>query len=254
MNRWETAPVIAPPCVWSLQVLDEVDSTNTYAARLPAWSAVRAVTQSGGRGRTRDRRWVSDRGGMWLSAVVPCPGSRTTWEILPLAAGWAVIAALREIGVNSARLRWPNDVMVGRAKLAGLLVERFTNDTAVVGIGLNIANQPERDDAALAGATVRLADLVPDCGPVEDVTASILAAIGHVHSVIMQRGFSAIADELNESWRDPRRVEVTFTGNPTPVRGRFVGIDAHGRLRLLADDEISGTYDATQISLLRELE
>ena len=69
---------------WLLEVLPEIDTTNRVAAKLPAWHAVRADTQTAGRGRT-GRVWTSDVGGLWLSAVVPCPGPRERWALLPLA-------------------------------------------------------------------------------------------------------------------------------------------------------------------------
>ncbi len=238
---------------WTLRVLEETDSTNTHAARLPAWTAVRANTQTGGRGRTRDRRWVSDRGGLWLSAVVPCPGPRSTWEILPLVAGSAVVSALRDLGVTGSRLRWPNDVMVGGRKLAGLLVERFTDETAVVGIGLNVFNSPEAADPALAGATVRLSDLV--CGDLtlDDVAARVLATLHKQHRLVLERGFEPIAAELNRAWAtEPRRVAVTFAGQAQPVEGRFEGVDERGRLKL-STPAGRGVFDATQVALLREL-
>src|SRR5690606_14502638 len=80
---------------WTLHTTHEIGSTNSAAAKLPAWHAVRDDLQTDGRGRT-GRRWVSDEGGLWLSAVVPCPGQRSRWAILPLAAGWAIIGALRD--------------------------------------------------------------------------------------------------------------------------------------------------------------
>jgi len=237
-----------------LHVLDTVDSTNSHAVSLSAWSAVRATIQTGGRGRTRDRHWVSDDGGLWLSAVLPCPGSRSRWEILPLAAGWAVVRGLREFGVTAARLRWPNDIMVGRAKLAGLLVERFRNDTAVVGVGLNVFNHPEQADPALAGLTARLADLVPGSYTVDDVAPVLLRSLRHMHAILLDAGFQVIADDLNVAWAQPRRVELTLNGRAQHFEGVFQGIDQKGRLRIATAGDGLCAYDAAQVALLRELE
>lgn len=238
---------------WRLEVFDHVPSTNSCASQLPAWSAVRAVTQSAGRGRAA-RHWVSDEGGLWLSAVVPCPGSRKKWEILPLAAGWAILGALRELGVSEPRLRWPNDILVGRGKLAGLLVERFTNDTAVIGVGLNLSNRPEWVDPSLAGLTARLDDLVDGAYTVEDVTESLLRAFRGMHTHLIERGFYGIADDLNRAWKRPRRVEITLNGGAAAFHGFFQGIDPYGRLCLVTENEGLRLYDANQVALLRELE
>ncbi|EIQ02028.1 birA, biotin-(acetyl-CoA-carboxylase) ligase [Opitutaceae bacterium TAV1] len=246
---------------WTLHTADRIPSTNPVAGkRLPAWHALRALVQTAAYGRT-GRVWTSDPGGLWLSANLPCPGERARWAILPLAAGWAVTGALRELGLRTAglRLRWPNDIMIGPRKLAGLLVERFTPDTATIGIGLNLTNSPERIDAALTGATARLCDHLPDaaCDP-DVVLRRILAAIRRAHAMIAdpEQGFAPIAADLNAAWSDaPSHVAITLTaalGGATR-EGRFHGIDADGRLRLAFDDDpVCHFYDATQIELLRE--
>jgi BirA family biotin operon repressor/biotin-[acetyl-CoA-carboxylase] ligase len=236
-----------------LRVAHEVGSTNSACQNLPPWSALRAVIQTGGRGRT-GRHWVSDEGGLWLSAVVPCPGLREKWAILPLAIGWAVIEALREMGVAGLRLRWPNDLMIGRRKLAGLLVERYNATDAVVGIGVNVFNQPESADAKLAGATVRLAEVAPGSYTLDDLAHVILRAVGHAHALIEAGEFATIAAALNAHWADPRLVAVTLTGRAETFTGHFHGIDDTGRLRLRTDRHGTRCYDAAQIDLLRELD
>ena len=239
---------------WMLDVVPSTPSTNALAARLPAWHAVRADTQTAGRGRT-GRHWVSDRGGLWISAVLPCPGPRETWELLPLAAGWALIAALAELGVTDLRLRWPNDILRGPRKLAGLLVERHTADTAVVGIGLNVFNHPEAAASELTGHTTRLADLAPVGNrSLDDLAGFVLRALAIAHGALAIGDFTRIADELNLSWQEPRRVALTLADLPQPVCGTFLGINAHGHLRLRHTDGTLHTYDAYRVALLRELE
>jgi len=237
---------------WTVHTVGEIGSTNSAAAQLPAWSALRATTQTAGRGRT-GRPWISDQGGLWLSAVLPCPGERQQWSILPLAAGWAVVATLREIGVPRLHLRWPNDVMAGRGKLAGLLVERYRPDTAVLGIGLNVCNHPELADPVLAGITARLADLVPGDHPLDDLTDLILGSIERAHGHIQSGNFSVIADELNARWARPLPVAVTLRGEVSAFTDRFLGVDSLGRIRLARGMGGRKVYEATEIALLREL-
>jgi BirA family transcriptional regulator, biotin operon repressor / biotin---[acetyl-CoA-carboxylase] ligase len=246
----------SPPCLsegWVIHALRETRSTNNAASRLPSWHAVRAQVQTEGRGRT-GRHWVSDEGGLWLSAVVPCPGARAKWSILPLAAGWAFIAALQDFGAPDLRLRWPNDIMTGPRKLAGLLVERYTDDTAVVGVGVNVFNAPDAAEPALAGQTARLADLVPGGYTLEDVMRLLLRSLGRAHTLIRQDGFGAIADELNRRWGKPRLVAVTLSGRAATFTGLFHGIDQGGRLLLATERDGLRAYDPTQVALLRELE
>ena len=238
---------------WTVHVANEIDSTNSAAARLPAWHAVRARLQTDGRGRA-GRCWVSDEGGLWLSAVVPCPGQRSRWSILPLAAGWAIIEALHDLGAHDLRLRWPNDIMHGRRKLAGLLVERYAADTAVIGIGLNVFNNPAAEDPALDGLTTRLSDLAPGDFALDDISRVILRSIARTHAAIHREGFRNIADQLNRHWSEPRLVSITLTGSGQTHTGLFHGIDDHGRLRITTDRCGNSTYDAAQVYLFRELE
>ena len=238
---------------WTVHVASEIGSTNSAARHLGAWHAIRARVQTDGRGRT-GRAWTSDEGGLWLSAVVPCPGGRTKWAILPLAIGWAVVGALREFGVRDLRLRWPNDIMIGKRKLAGLLVERFNADNAVIGLGLNVFNFPEEAEPALRGVTARLADLVPGGYSVNDIGQLVLRAIGHAHTTVSHDGFRRIADELNLHWSEPRLVSVTLTGRAHTFTALFTGIDDAGRVRLRTERHGVASYDASQVALLRELE
>jgi BirA family biotin operon repressor/biotin-[acetyl-CoA-carboxylase] ligase len=253
MHATSTAERTAPAPGWLLDVVGAVPSTNPLAGRLPAWHAVRAETQTAGRGRT-GRHWVSDAGGLWLSAVLPCPGPRARWSILPLAAGHAVLTALAELGVSDLRLRWPNDLMAGRRKLAGLLVERFTATTAVVGLGLNIFNDPASADPSLTTPTARLADLVAGDFTVDGVAGHILRALARTHTALLTEGFGPIAAALNRTWSEPRPVAVTLNGDRPSFTGRFQGIDDAGRLRLANDCGGVCCYDASDVALLRELD
>ena len=247
----ETASVHAEG--WFVHTANEIGSTNSAAARLPAWHAVRARVQTDGRGRS-NRAWTSDEGGLWLSAVLPCPGGRAKWSILPLAAGWAIIAALKELGARDLRLRWPNDIMVGHRKLAGLLVERFNASTAVVGLGLNVFNFPESAEPALKNTTARLADLVPGGYTLEDLTRLVLRSIGRAQAIIRDDRFRLIADELNLDWSEPRLVSVTLAARGDTFAALFHGVDEFGRVRLTTERFGRRTYDASQVALLRELE
>ena len=253
MNADHTLTTAANPPSWMLDVLDEVHSTNPLAGRLPAWHALRARTQTAGCGRT-GRHWVSDEGGLWLSAVLPCPGPRARWSILPLAAGHAVITALSELGASGLRLRWPNDIMSGHRKLAGLLVERFTDDTAVVGLGLNIFNHPETASPTLDTPTARLADLAPGDYTIDNIAGHILHSLARTHAGLLAHGFGPVADALNRAWAEPRLVAITLNDGSPPFTCHFQGIDDQGRLRLVTSSGGIRLYDATEVALLREIE
>lgn len=127
-------------------VLDEVGSTNAALAAQARAGATRAVLttefQSAGRGRL-DRVWTAPpRSGLAVSVLLSPPVAARRWSWLPLVTGLAVVdaLALADLPVTAdVELKWPNDVLVGGAKVAGILAERIDDRRVVVGLGVNVA-------------------------------------------------------------------------------------------------------------------
>ena len=133
--------VVRPGGMWtSVAVKDVTGSTNADLAsgEHPVGSVLVAESQTAGRGRL-DRRWVSPpRAALMFSVLVrpAVPASNAGW--LPLLAGVAVAAAIDDVVGLNARLKWPNDVLIGDRKLAGILAEQAACGV-IVGIGLNVS-------------------------------------------------------------------------------------------------------------------
>jgi len=235
---------------WTLHEHAEVTSTNLIAANLPAWHAVRADRQTAGRGRFQ-RSWISDAGGLWLSAVVPVETNSPAWRMLPLAAGLAVCEALHTTGVCQLRLRWPNDILVGDRKLAGLLIDQFRPGQAVVGVGINVHNQPEFRDGSLTGHVARLADLIPVAPSLADLAQHVLASLHSVWLEVQHAEPESIRARINALWDFPRRVELDLEG--AQVSGDFAGVDAQGRLQLTGNDGAVKFFEPQHVKLLRDL-
>jgi len=181
---------------WIVHWLASVGSTNDAAAPMPAWCAVRADRQIGGRGR-HQRVWVSDAGGLWLSAVVPTGPSEQGWAALPLAAGLAVCETLQSIGAVPLRLRWPNDIMTGSRKLGGLLVDVYRPGHAVVGVGINVCNRPDAAEPGLSGTVARLEELLSSVPTLGALTDLLLARLRAVVEEMQTNGFSVVVARLN---------------------------------------------------------
>ena len=109
---------------WTVKEVEECESTFNIARKLQPWTVVSAKKQTRGRGRF-NRAWFGNEGGLWVTYNLPLdPSVNRHWGVLPLVAGAAVIEALKNYNIKNLRLRWPNDVLAGRSKLAGILVER----------------------------------------------------------------------------------------------------------------------------------
>src|SRR5215475_11057340 len=144
---------------YRLVAFDEAGSTNTEAMararageRGPVWFVT--TLQTAGRGR-RNRPWVAPRGNLASSILEVMQVAPPVAATLGFAAGLALEAALRRLGVEAAlrspdalnfSLKWPNDVLAGSHKLAGILLEaEAVGDSlaVVVGIGTNVVAAPE---------------------------------------------------------------------------------------------------------------
>lgn len=122
----------------------EVDSTNNEAKRKsnsPDGSVFIAEIQNGGKGR-RGRQWISEAGdGIWMSILLKPDISLEDVSKITLAAGMAVVRALKKLGLD-AGIKWPNDVVIGGKKVCGILTELAAEmdgiNYIVVGIGINV--------------------------------------------------------------------------------------------------------------------
>lgn len=234
---------------WTIHECATADSTNNHARQLPPWNAVRADVQTSGRGR-HGRKWESGAGGLWMSAVLPLTPPDRHWQAFPLVAGLAVASMLHGLGLRDARLRWPNDVLIGPRKICGILMERFTNDRVVVGLGLNVTNQPASDDPALASVATSLAQELPSHPPAGDIFEELLIALRALHGRMADEGFSSLVDEINGHWGGAREVEISLPNEV--IRGRFLGIDSRGDL-LVTTEGRTLAFSAPHVNLLREI-
>ncbi len=199
-----------------------------------------ALKQDNGRGR-HGREWQSLDGNFTGSTLVVLGPGDPAAPALALAAGLALIETVEHIvpGAELA-LKWPNDVMLGGAKLAGILLER-SGDRVVAGFGVNLAAAPAIEGRA---------------------TASLQGVIGaEAFAVIIAERFA----RLLAAWRsaDPAAFALAWLARAHPVgtslsvhsshderiAGRFDGIDPDGALRLRLDGGRIETIRAGDVSL-----
>jgi BirA family biotin operon repressor/biotin-[acetyl-CoA-carboxylase] ligase len=149
--------VLTPGGLWSgLDVVAQTGSTNEdLLAAARAGTAEGAVlvaeTQTHGRGR-QGRSWISPPGAALTFSVLlrpVMPPAERGW--LPLLTGVALTRALQAATGVDVALKWPNDLLAGGAKLAGILAEQ-AGDAIVVGVGINVGAAPDELPAAPAGA------------------------------------------------------------------------------------------------------
>lgn len=245
-----SAALTGPGRLWrDVTVRAETGSTNSdllAAARdgAPEGTVLAAEVQTAGRGRL-DRRWICPpRAALSFSVLLRpdgVPAVARGW--IPLLAGVAVAAGLRAQAGLDARLKWPNDVLVGGAKIAGILAEQ-AGDAIVLGIGINVTTR--RDELPVPHATsVVLAGAAPDreqllvavLGELETWYRRWVAAVAAGPPVLDRtvRGgpggdpAGLRAEYLRLSATVGQQVRVSMPGGKL-VTGRAGDVDATGRL------------------------
>jgi BirA family biotin operon repressor/biotin-[acetyl-CoA-carboxylase] ligase len=228
---------LSPSDCWPVLVYDSIDSTNAEALRAierlqPAPFLVLAERQTAGRGR-RGRAWVSPFAeNVYYSLVLRIEGGMRQLEGLSLVVGLAVMQALRKLGVSRAGLKWPNDVLVDRKKIAGILLE-LVGDPAdvchvVLGIGINV-NMQVADEVDQHWTSMRL-----ESGRVFDrnhLVAEIGAMLRQYLELHQAHGFSAVHDEWEQNHLWQGRT-VSLIAGVNQIDGEVLGIDSQGALRL----------------------
>ena len=212
---------------------DEVTgSTNSTALELaeagtPEWTLVAAGHQTQGRGRL-GRTWVDQPGAALIFSFVLRPARLDPQHagLIALLTGWAMATAIGEVAGVEVRCKWPNDLLLGDAKVGGILVESAVSDARirhmVVGLGVNLARPDEVLDAA-------------GIGPVEE--AGLLAAF----LVRFREGYERLPEGVVERWSAVsatlgRTVEVRRLFGE-PIVGTAVGVDDRGALVVQTQDD-----------------
>jgi BirA family transcriptional regulator, biotin operon repressor / biotin---[acetyl-CoA-carboxylase] ligase len=254
--------VVRPGGLWrTVEVTDVTGSTNADLlvradAGEPEGAVLAAEEQRAGRGRL-GRTWTSPpRAALTFSVLLrpaTVPRARLGW--LPLLAGVAVAAAVRAVAAVDAQLKWPNDVLVGPAKLAGILAEA-SGDAVVIGIGVNVSTEPAElpppGPGALPATSLRIEQAATDR---TRLLAGILAGLEARY-----RAWSAVLGDPERSGVRAeytslcatigRRVRVELPGGRL-VDGLAAGLDADGRLLVSVPSEADLPVAAGDIVHLR---
>lgn len=220
------------------EALSDTSSTNTEClARARAGDRgllwVTADRQTGGRGR-RGRPWVSERGNLYASLLLIDPAPMERLASLPLAIAVAVHQAVRSVlppGAEPVEVKWPNDILIGRKKTCGILVEgeRLADGrhAVVIGIGINVSVMP---DNPIYPVTC-LRDQGSAASP-EELFAHLFASMAEVLD-IWNEG-QGIA-EVTARWRAVAcgiGEKITVNLPDRSISGYFAGIDDNGLLML----------------------
>lgn len=225
---------------FTLEICPSVDSTNTRLLERAAQNAdtatvVAAEWQSGGRGRL-GRSWHTALGGsLAFSLLWRFARGAGALSGLSLATGVAVARALEGLGAEGIELKWPNDVLRGGHKLAGILIElqgdALGPTAAVIGIGVNLRLSPA--DHARIGQAVT--DLESACGTAPDrnlALARLLMELHRVFDVFGEKGFAPLRAEWQRRHAHQDRRVTLMLPRSESISGQARGVAEDGALLL----------------------
>lgn len=233
-----------------IRTVAETGSTNADLLLMAADGApeglwLRAERQTAGRGR-QGRTWVSPSGNLYASTLVRLrlgdPGAATLALVAAVALEEVVRAHLRDPA--GLVLKWPNDLLLGGAKLSGVLLER-SGDAVVVGIGVNLAHFPEglnRPVTSLAGAGVEVA---PD-----DFLATLADGFARWLARWRGEGLTPIRERWTARAHPAGTALTALLPDGIAVEGGFDRLDSDGALILRLADGGKRVIHAADVFLI----
>lgn len=245
-----------------LVICDEVDSTQDELRRLLAQGqasnnqaalAVMARTQTAGRGRL-GRSWVSLPGSLYLSIALALPEYSVEVASLSLIVGLAVYEVLEDLTGSQQviKLKWPNDLVCPKGKLAGILVELNQTEQkpqhVIIGLGVN-TQRPQ------SGASERAAYL----SDLSDITLGLEQLAELVIKSIMDYAHAWQAAEYSfAGFRDEYNARLSLSGQEVGVRNRLgqilaegvvAGVDESGLLLIQSGDGSLAKVSSGEVTL-----
>ena len=227
---------------------DTLDSTQNFAIRLARkphenGSIVIARTQTSGRGRL-NRKWISPKGGIWLSVVLRPDFDISHVSLFSLAVSLALTIAIEKKFKIKPQLKWPNDVTINNRKVAGILIDASieTNkiDYLVAGVGINFRVDPEQITRKIKKTSQHgVSTLVKKnqmSDPI-DFIQEFLFQLEIIHKKMMSEKISEITREWTKRSSTLGK-NVTVSTPTSTIKGKAISIDENGALLLSVKKKI----------------
>lgn len=244
----------------AVDVVSSTGSTNAdlaAATGAPDRTVLLAEQQTSGRGR-RAREWLSPpAAGLYLSVLLrPTGVPSSQLGTLAMVAGLALLRTARDVAGVPASLKWPNDLMVGPAKVAGVLSEVAPGGAVVVGIGLNVGPLGLDVPSGPGGlAATSLAEAGASVTDRTELAVALLRRFAELESTWRQASGDLVSSGLLAAYVDGcatlgTRVRVEMPGDGM-LTGVATDLDAAGELRVTADDGAEVSVSAGDVVHLR---
>lgn len=220
---------------------DTTDSTQNQALKMAGdptndGAVIIASKQTGGRGRS-GRKWISPKGGIWLSVILQPKFDISIATLFPIASALALSIALEKTFSIKPELKWPNDVTIKERKTAGILVEASLEsnkiESLVLGVGINFNVNVKQIEKSLKGTpnfygVFSLNDQKKNIKPIS-LVQSFLVELERVYELLNARQTRTIIDEWTlRSSTIGKEVEINTAEGK--IKGKAIKIDDEGAL------------------------
>ena len=239
----------------NLIVLDSVNSTNDYLKKLgnegcENGTVVAAREQTKGKGRL-GRTWQSKKDdGIAFSVLLrPNVAPSEVSAITPLA-GLAVCKAIREYTKLDCVIKWPNDIIIGRKKLVGILTEMSAEFDAVeyviTGIGINVDHTSFPEEIAFKATSLLL-----ETGRHIDKNEFLACVLEHLENEFVKNNLELTPTALSEYTDLCATVgrSVTFQRGTRRISGMAVGVSEHGELKVMMSDGTISLVNSGEVTV-----
>ena len=220
--------------------LEEVDSTNEWAKRniekLSDLDGVIARIQTRGKGRGSNK-WFSPSGGLWLTLMIKeFPSNK---GVLSQLSSVVIAEVLENYGLH-VELKWPNDIIISKKKIGGVLIEG-RNESFIVGIGLNLNLDVSDFPQSLQENIISSKEILKRNLPIEEVALEIMKRIGECREELDRVYIRYLG--LNQDLG--RKVELQ--GQKETITGQVIGIENDGGIRIRSKGKENTYYSGSLV-------
>ncbi len=226
---------------------EKIDSTQNFALELAQkphenGSVVIAKIQTQGRGRL-NRKWVSPKGGIWMSILLRPNFEPAYTSLFPMATSLALAVSIEKTLDIQTELKWPNDVTINGKKVAGILIDASVEsnkiDYLIIGIGINFKINPGMISKSIKQKNYGITTLVhkdQSVSPVELIQQFLLELEKTYNKVL-----SGTTGTIQKEWIKKSSTigkNVTVTTTTRTLKGKVTGIDKTGALLLSSKGKV----------------
>ncbi len=219
-----------------------IGSTQDFALRLTErpyenGSVIISATQTRGRGRL-NRKWISPKGGIWLSILIKPNFEVSQTSIFPMVTSLALAKAIENILKKTPQIKWPNDIMLNNKKVAGILIDASVQSNKInymiIGIGVNFRIDSKKILKSIKNSQrcsiTTLVEKKDSADPIK-LVQEFLLQLEQMYNNVISNNISKIRKEyINRSSTIGK--SITLRTHNGIISGKAVSIDKNGALMI----------------------